>query len=660
MIGCFTCRLRRKKCDEGKPGCKACRHLGLDCEYKRPIWWSNNETRRNQKDQIKNTIKRTKTTEKGPSVPADMSKVAPPSLSHSVPTSDTYSDMLGQPTRASSVDSEEKYGDTFDQALAATPGLYDPYSHHMYTPHFSHVPLYSHSYPYEVDVKTERQMFINDIPTRRDSTISTFSTFVPPPHHATLPSYNGEDWSQQDYYETKQDDWNGEEGLDFNFFDFSHGQQPLQAQSAVIPVDDGDRGLLDHLIQNVLRLIFPILEVNQHGSVKADVILPALETNKAYLHCCLSAAAVHMKSIKGPSESLDGDILRHQVAFVLEVVNALSSDTNHQAILEATLGMISFQCSIGRANEPEKDIPWHQHFQAATELVAKLSLPQLLEDMPHAGVHPPFNMTLTAWIDILGSTMHGRAPTFANTYRNKHLSQSTSGLAELMGCQDSVMYLLSELACLDALRIDKKLDDIAVCSHITHLAQQLDQTELASELPQSPYSSTGAVRPRQLSKNITAIFRKAARVYLCSLVPDYNRYQPATVNLVAGAAGLLQYIPAGPDGFDRALVWPLLICGANSIPTSPFRTILAERIAMMGDAAEQGSFGRMLQVLHEVWRRGDEIATSATLCEVTPVTAGSPSGSITTPTIPGPTPTRNQSVHWRDVMRENGWDYLLI
>ena len=63
-LGCFTCRLRRKKCDEGKPACKACKHLGLDCEYKRPMWWGNNEHRKNQKENIKTIIKRTKLSEK--------------------------------------------------------------------------------------------------------------------------------------------------------------------------------------------------------------------------------------------------------------------------------------------------------------------------------------------------------------------------------------------------------------------------------------------------------------------------------------------------------------------------------------------------------------------------------------------------------------------
>jgi hypothetical protein len=143
-------------------------------------------------------------------------------------------------------------------------------------------------------------------------------------------------------------------------------------------------------------------------------------------------------------------------------------------------------------------------------------------------------------------------------------------------------------------------------------------------------------------------------------------------------ADLLQYIPSGPTGFDRCLVWPMLICGVNSIPASPFRRALSERCEALGDTADHGSFGRMVRLLHEVWRRNDDIVISAGVCEATPVTAGSPGGSISTPiasTAPmmgatagagaGPsasstTVPRNQNVHWRDVMQQNGWDFLLI
>ena len=643
-------------------------------------------------------------------------------LSHSVPTSDTYSDTPGSAalaaasgraangrnmhTRDSTPDSDDDdYEQTFDQSFAATPGLYDPYAVPMYTPNLSQAPIGYHGYPYEVDVKTERQMYINDVPTRRDSSISTFSTFVPPPPHAMLPSYTGEDWSHMhpsqqsaDVYgdSVKPEDWSNEEGLNFDVFDFSHhtpalAQEPLDlapipAQSSVtVPMEEHDAELFQYLVSDVLRLLFPILEVNQHGSVQSQIVIPALETNQAYLHSCLHAAGLHKRAnsmhhdgsiILSSGEALDHAIQRHKFSCISEVVSSLNNDVQTHATLEATLGMIAMSTVVGHsaeADRPEKDIAWHSHFQAATALVAKLDLPTILEDMIHAGGQPPFNMTLTAWIDILGSTMLGKSPSFANTYRTKHLNGSTSGLAELMGCHDAVMYLLSEVACLDSLKVEHKLDDVSICSHITSLAQQLDATEPPNEVLQSPCSKTGALRPKQLSKNLTAVFRKAARVYLCSMVPNFNRYEPAICNLVAQMADMLQYIPSGPSGFDRSLVWPYLICGANSTPTSPFRRILAERLELLGDEADHGSFGRMVRLLHEVWRQNDEIAISAGVCEATPVTAGSPGGSVSTPVIQqvggpvtavpqqtSPTASKNRNVHWRDVMQQNGWDFLLI
>ncbi|RMZ89087.1 hypothetical protein DV736_g3684, partial [Chaetothyriales sp. CBS 134916] len=670
--GCFTCRLRRKKCDEGKPKCKACRHLGLECEYKRPLWWSNNETRRNQKDYIKSIIRRTKTTEKTTAAPSTYQgayrRISAPNMPYSVPTPDTSdghpaslrgASLASQHARASMSDSDdEDYEQPFDSSFASTPGFYDAYSGPMYTAQMSHPPqAYSHGSPYEVDVKTERQMFINDVPTRRDSTISTFSTFLPPT--AMLPSYPADEWAhtQPDYFTStmKQEDWSTEEGLDVNFFDFSHGvppQQPFQPaeQSSTVTIADEDRLLFDYMLSNVLRLLFPVLEANQHGSVRNDVVLPALENNAAYLHSCLNAAAIHQRATLGPSASPDtvaqveASIMRHKFAFVSEVVAALNTDTTHTAMLEATLAMIALHTVVGRSaaltscnpgpENPDAEIPWHAHFQAATELVSKLSLPFQLESMISTpSLHPPFNMTLTAWIDILGSTMLGRSPIFANTYRTKHIAGSTSGLAELMGCHDSVMYLLSEVSCLDSLKCDHKLDDVAICSHITSLAQQLDHTETPDQVVKSPYSSTGALRPKQLSRNITAIFRKATRVYLCSLVPTYSRYDSAVVNLISQMSDMLQYVPAGPAGFDRSLVWPYLICGANCTPTSPFRRVLAERIELLGDEADHGSFGRMVRLLHQVWQRNDEIALSAGICEPTPVTAVSPNGSVTTPIV---------------------------
>ncbi|KXL50598.1 hypothetical protein M433DRAFT_141111 [Acidomyces richmondensis BFW] len=623
--GCFTCRLRRKKCEEGKPACKACKHLGLRCDYKRPMWWSNGEQRRQQKELIKNLIKRTQLSKKSTQPSHQGSVHTPPSLSHSVPTSaDVFPDSFPQ-SRAPSVGSPFSSGwdpnYTSAEGYFAMPPPPQPMIGHPQYPMFS---------PYEVDIKTERQIFINGEQTRRDSTISTFSTFQPPPLPNGMPAFPTDSWVQQDYFESTSETF-AEEPIDFNFFEYPHG--PITPDhEAVIKVDDSDKYLLNHFFDKVQKLIFPILEANQHGSARTDVIIPALESNKAYLHCCLSIAATHMKATEGlADDQIDNDIVRHRYSAISELCEALGQDSNHAQILEATLGMIFFQCSVGRPDDTLPDIPWHQHFQAAISLVNKLNLPYVVQNLAASGhTRPPFNMALASWIDILGATMRGQSPTFADTYRELNTVNCGGGLAELMGCDDNVMFLISEIACLDASQ--SQLNELMLCSYVETLANALGRTESTNCTVQSCFATTGALRPKQLSINITAVFRIAARIYLCSLVPSYEPRQPSMCHLVSRFAELMNYIPDGPEGFDRSLAWPILVAGSNSVEGSPFRSMFAERCERLGEAANFGSFGRVRELLKDIWHTNDANARQGVF----------------------------QGVRWRDAMRQKGWDYLLI
>ncbi|KAK6205792.1 hypothetical protein LQW54_008177 [Pestalotiopsis sp. IQ-011] len=632
--GCYTCRLRRKKCDEGTPMCTACKHLGLCCEYKRPMWWSNNEARRQHKDDIKMIIKKKKLTEKS-SHTIQTSVGSPPGLSHSLPTSATFSDPLDR-TRSASIDSQFAFNfNSSPNVNVADYGVYNPQMHH------SHQDFMFGMTPYEIDVKTERQMFVNDVPTIRESTVSTFSTYnTPPPPGTVLSSYpfDGE-WTEQVYSERRES--LGEEALNVNFFDFSHGPA-VDSRQVAIELEEADQRLLDHFIQHVLPTMFPILESNQHGSVSSDLILPALQSNKGYLHCCLMVAAQHLKATMNiPSEEIDNDIMRHRHDTIKALCEALNRDENHQEILEATLGLIFFQSCVGRYDDPLPDIPWHQHFQAVNSLVTKLDLPRIVSDPMEQLAQTPFNMTLTAWIDILGATMQGRAPVFAHTYREKHLSPTNHslGLRELMGCDDRVMYLISEIACLEALK-NEGMDDITLCQHVSALGDQIGFTELGGgdAEPKMPFNANGSLSPKQLSRNMTSAFRLAARIYLCSLIPGFSPSQASCVGLVDKLTNVLQHIPSGPNGFDRSLGWVYLVGGSVSGAGSGFRAFFEERIAELGDAAAFGSFGGVASILRDVWHQADSFMPSP-----------GPSGLVETPYI-----------SWRDVMQMRGWDYLMI
>ncbi|TIA35906.1 hypothetical protein D6C78_05804 [Aureobasidium pullulans] len=616
MDRCYTCRLRRKKCDEGKPGCRACNHLGVSCVYKRPMWWSNTAERTEQRELVRKRIKLTRTDEK-----LKEADTPPPSLCKI----ETFSDS---------------------RPLSRTPSVYTPYAPEL---NFKQVspegypailpPEILMSHPpcsilsrYEVDINTECQICINDVPNRRDSTLSTFSTFQPPPmgfsYHGLAPEIGVE----QDYLEMQQEFF-PEEPVNFDFFDLPH-KKPVPNHETVIEVDEVDKSFLNHFIQKVSKLIFPILDANQHSSTRSNIILPALGTNKSYLHCCLSVSGLHKKSTEDvPSAEIDEHILRHRYAAMSELCAALNEDKDHARILEATFDMILFQYSVGRLTDSTPDIPWHQHFQAAADLVNRLELPTtIVNDFQRDHVSlPPFNMALTTWIDILGATMLGRQPRFADTYCDLIIGKGSAGLSELMGCDDNIVFLISEIACLEAHKLEG-MDSLVLCDYVKMLGHSIGYCEPGSGSVKSAFSGTGTIKSKRLRINVTAAFMYAARMYLCSLVPGFRPDDPNVTSLVNAFCNVMGYIPAGMEGHDRSLVWPLLMVGSVFLPTSSFRNMFDERCSQLGEAARFGPFGRIRELSKDVWVLLDS-----------DVALGS-----------------YRSVSWRDVKSEKGWDFLLI
>ncbi|KAJ5682001.1 uncharacterized protein N7477_001941 [Penicillium maclennaniae] len=574
------------------------------------MWWASAEQRRQQKERVKIRIKQTKTLEKR----------------------GTNQEQTDHIHRSPSI-SPPMVG-TYDFSRPSLPDVYDPYASHIQPPGYPPA-VYAQQYaPYEVDVRTERQTFVNDVPFRHDSSVSTFSAMGPPQLHNTLPTFHNDDWLQEDCFN---------QGGPYGPLDPSISQQPIDTSAtymhtAIIPVEEHDRPLLDHFIENVLRMIFPILEVHQQGLARAKTILTALETNKSYLHCCLSVAAIHLKSAVGlTDEQIDHDIMRHRYEAIAQLCQALNQDTDHEQILDATLAMIFFHCSVGSVKSGKQARASWVYFRPGV----------------NSSSASPFSMSLTAWIDILGATMIGKTPQFAHNYRTKHLSGTSTGLRELMGCDDRIMYLISEIACLDSLKAEGRVDDITVCHHVSALGAQLEYTEPADPTLAHPYACSGAILPEQLTKNMSAIFRLAARLYLCSIVPGFDRSQHSAISLISSITSALQFIPAGPYGFDRSLVWPLLIAGSFSTPDSEFRTVLAERAAALGEIGDFGSFSRMYRLIQEVWRLSDETSEGE---QQSFKQEDSPSG----PGSNGMRALKKQSTHWREIMTRNDWRYLLI
>ncbi|GIJ89794.1 hypothetical protein Asppvi_008740 [Aspergillus pseudoviridinutans] len=618
--GCYTCRLRRKKCDEEHPACRNCTNLCVRCEYKRPDWWASAEQRRIQKDRIKARIRHTKVLERENNLQDFIDRHLPPRIA---------------------------VGYDFSQPVLVDPqNLYNPQTSQLSTPNLmSGADAYN---PYDVDFETEQKTILNGIPPQ--------SHWGPQQPHASLFNTTSYEWPQESFQQPQH----------FVY----HNALPQVIERKKIPlssylrtshrVNENDRKLLVHFVDNVLQLIFPVLDVHQQGPARSQAILHSLETNMSYYHCCLSVAAVHLKVSRSlMPNKIDHDIMRHRYEAVSQLCRALNSDNGHEQILDATLAMIFFHGSVGAPDDYLPDIPWNEHFQAGANLINKL-------DLADTGpfTQPPFSMSLASWIDILGATMLRTTPHFSHTYRTKHLSGTSSGLRELMGCDDRIMYLISEIACLDSLRVDGLVDDMAVRHHVSALGAQIDYTEPVDTTLESPYSSSGVIDSEKLTKNMSTVFRLAARIYLYSLLPEFDRSQLSTISLVTAVAEVLRFIPTGPYGFDRSLVWPLLITGAFSTPSSSFRNTLAQRAEALGELGDFGNFGRMYRLLQEVWKIADD-PVAPTFAESN-ILLTSPDQKYEWSPVPSPClenfgrSIKKQKVHWRDVMNRKGWHYLLI
>ncbi|KAK7570530.1 hypothetical protein V3481_019382 [Fusarium oxysporum f. sp. vasinfectum] len=104
----------------------------------------------------------------------------------------------------------------------------------------------------------------------------------------------------------------------------------------------------------VLPTISPIIESDQHCSVRTDLILAALPSNSTYLlHCCLRVAAQHLKSHTNTNISaadIDSDFKHHYCLALEALVETLKRDEDdHEATLEAVLGLILFHISGSRS-----------------------------------------------------------------------------------------------------------------------------------------------------------------------------------------------------------------------------------------------------------------------------------------------------------------------
>ncbi|KAF3761009.1 hypothetical protein M406DRAFT_268379 [Cryphonectria parasitica EP155] len=231
-----------------------------------------------------------------------------------------------------------------------------------------------------------------------------------------------------------------------------------------------------------------------------------------------------------------------------------------------------------------------------------------------------FFAALLLYMDVVAAVTLGRAPLLGKWYDQILREDEMNDLSPFLdmslfvGCANWCLVAVAEIAALDAWKTEaKKNGSLFVPDMVERAAKitrQLDQARrdvdakrVASANPQAHVSID--------------VWEHAARIYLAVVVSGWQPLNPEIRNSVQEILGLLNRLRDRDfqDGAAqlRALAWPVCVAGCladSEAVADTFRDVIQE---VMGEMAKFGSMHEALQIMEWVWRNRDTL--EAIRCE---------------------------------------------
>ncbi|KAG1781714.1 fungal-specific transcription factor domain-containing protein [Suillus placidus] len=602
--GCWTCRLRRKKCDEQREGnsCHTCKRLRIDClgwGTRRPEWMRDKKAVEDYKAGIKAQLTRAglirgqpkssilQASSAGPSsAPASSSSVfasrqfqGSASSSGSSRVNDlgipTYIDPLGDPTGMSA------FGSTLN------------------SPQIVPVPLYT-----------------RDGSFQRSNHNSPFSPSGSlPSHPSPVIEFNPEfDTATQNLYNPPMTSI-PDDGIQMEhiFYYFEHVRQLQYAFAG----------------NSVANITYSLVLQYPQGPV-ANAI-----SALASLHFSLIRIA---HGLEAPNPTLEhSPAIRfydsaHQQIYRNKRTTLSESDAN------AAIHMLNFSLMSGGVTD------WRPMLDIASEWLVRTGIttsdnPKLM--MINMNEASRLALKATMWCDIMSTLTLKTTPKHLSFYRRLFrggsgywgLTQQGIGdesalrMDSLTGCPDEVLLGIAEIATLSCWKMQElrkgslsmreliRRGDV-IERHLrtqteTALLAEADQTPLHPELSSmtaehdnvqnSPTGHAGTSLPADDTRRIVAdVFREATILYLHTVLSDPNPGVPEIVNSIDVIVQLLNRLPV--SDIDRCLVFP--ICLAGCLVDDPVkREFLKTRL--QGRHNGFGNTNQTLRVMQTAWQKRD-------------------------------------------------------
>ncbi|UQC87784.1 uncharacterized protein CLUP02_13303 [Colletotrichum lupini] len=511
--GCWTCRLRRKKCDEARPVCEGCAQLEINCFYSetKPDWMDGGERQKEMADQLKKQVKiqannrRERKYLQGLDVEeggvsgggggggrgSEDGNHVPPVPALSADDGSSKANDSNSPSTVNDTPGDSSSSPPFQMNSVKSsiheivPGA-SPNQMRQHTPEWI-----NHSSP------------------------------VSAAHHQHQQQQQYQQHQHQQQHQNPQPDFAAGTGMG------TSSSTSVQQNSSPPFADDSNLGFIMIYLDYVFPFLFPFYKPALLEGGRGW-LLNVLNHNKALYHTALSLSShffgVVLDSAQvehAPCRMKSVNSLRHQMHLALRELradmtrinepgpNGVPRDPQDQQqqscrVLESIVQLLIFDVTLATSDH------WHMHLDAATIIFQQI-LPQpdrwdptmntmvipLLQGVHFPpGSHKPWSSDQAAlrfftasllYFDIISATALERPPRLQRYHRHllsprKEASNACVEveprlrLEEYFGCQSWVLQIIGEIASLDAW---KKENRRAGSLSMTHLVSRAGCLELA-------------------------------------------------------------------------------------------------------------------------------------------------------------------------------------
>ncbi|KAF8896476.1 fungal-specific transcription factor domain-containing protein [Infundibulicybe gibba] len=599
--GCWTCRLRRKKCDEQRQGdsCKTCLRLTIEClgwGPKRPEWMRDKQAVETYKASIKAQLTRAGLIRGQPRSsllhPAPGTSSRPPPYHRSSAPGAETSSLLGLEGDYRRFDASHRHS-----MLPALPGASSPSFHQL--------PAASYS----------------------DSNLNMLDSFFPfgpevPPLLSTTTAMTAEP-------------------LEFNFAQLGRTQpgefefdlrppspavfHPLSGQNSI----QGDHVM--YYFEHVRKVQY-IFAGNTFTNVTYSLIVQ--EPRGAVTNAVCALASLHFtrmrvaQGLEAPDpnpEHSNATYFHDEAYFQLATAKQLRGGYSEGDAI-AALHLLSFSQLSGGATD------WKPAFAVACDWLAQTGLPT--DENPKLVFH---NMSATGqlaakailWFDIFSTLSLMRAPRYTGLFQGlsprgfwtpgNGLDVQPLRMDSLTGCPDEAMLALAEVSALAHWKASElRRRSLSVRELIRRgddIEQRLrqnnsnppspvggDQTPLHPNLQTTALMDTAVIPfPSEDTRQIVGnIFRESVVLYLYTVLNDSNPSVPEIGSSVDVVVQLLNQLQ--PSEVDRTLLFPICLAGSMTNDLTR-REYLKRRLLMLDESI--GNVRQTRLTMEAVWQKRD-------------------------------------------------------